>query len=264
MLDTDDRREQILQALDAQDKVRVNPLAQRFGVSAATIRGDLRVLAQAGLVQRQHGGASTSRRAPPELPLDAKCDQHRDRKHSIAARAMQLVQPGDKLILDAGSTTLQLARKLARAATQPDAPVPLHVFTNSLPIANELGAVHGIDLLLSGGKLRKASQSLQGPQAEAGLDGYVFDKLFLGVDGCDPEFGISTHDEAEARLNTRMAAQARQVIVVADGSKFGRICLHRICDLSRVHIVVSDTSMPLEMRAALSQQGIQVLIADSA
>jgi DeoR/GlpR family transcriptional regulator of sugar metabolism len=87
---------------------------------------------------------------------------------------MKLVQPGDKLILDAGSTTLQLARRLARST------FPLSVFTNSLPIANELGAVEGIDLLLSGGTLRKASQSLQGPQAEARLEGYVFDKLFLG------------------------------------------------------------------------------------
>jgi len=258
------RREQILQALEMQDKVRVNRLAQRFGVSTVTIRGDLRLLAEAGLVQRQHGGACTARRAPPELPLEEKRAQHRERKHSIASRALTLVQPGDKLILDAGSTTLQLARKLARAVAQPDAAVmaPLSIFTNSLPIANELGSVQDIELLLSGGTLRKASQSLQGPQAEAGLDGYVFDKLFLGVDGCDPEFGLSTHDEAEARLNARMTAQARQVIVLTDGSKFGRICLHRICDLERVDIVVSDASMPPAMRTALTQRGVQVLIAE--
>lgn len=256
MLNSDGRREQILQTLEAQDKVRVNRLAQRFGVSTVTIRGDLRALAQAGLVQRQHGGASTARRAPPELPLEEKRGQHRERKHSIAACAMKLVQPGDKLILDAGSTTLQLARRLAHSA------ISLSVFTNSLPIANELGSVEGIDLLLSGGTLRKASQSLQGPQAEAGLDGYVFDKLLLGADGCDPEFGLSTHDEAEARLNARMASQARQVILLADSSKFGRICLHRICNLNRIDIVVSDASLPPAMRAALAQQGVQVLIAE--
>nr|WP_267877738.1 DeoR/GlpR family DNA-binding transcription regulator [Duganella guangzhouensis] len=256
------RRDQILQALEMQDKVRVNRLAQRFGVSTVTIRGDLKMLAAAGLVRRQHGGACTTRRAPPELPLDEKRGQHRERKHHIAARAMQLVQPGDKLILDAGSTTLQLARHLARASVQPDAPLPLSVFTNSLPIAHELGAVQGIELILSGGTLRKASQSLQGPQAEAGLGGYVFDKVFLGADGCDPEFGLSTHDEADARLNARMAAQARQVIVLADGSKFGRICLHRICGLGRIDTVVSDSSLAPTMRTALTLRGVQVLIAE--
>ena len=148
MLNSEVRRAPILQTLEAQEKVRVNRLAQRFGVSTVTIRGDLRALAQAGLVQRQHGGAITTRRAPPELPLEEKRGQHRERKHSIAACAMKLVQPGDKLILDAGSTTLQLAHRLARSD------FPLSVFTNSLPIANELGSVQGIDLLLSGGTLR--------------------------------------------------------------------------------------------------------------
>ncbi|MTV40969.1 transcriptional repressor AgaR [Duganella radicis] len=259
----DGRREEILRALEMQQRVHVSRLAQRFGVSPVTIRGDLRVLEQAGLVQRQHGGATTTRGAPSGLPLDEKRSQYRERKHSIAARAMQLVRPGDKLILDAGSTTLQLAILLARTAALPDAPLPLSVFTNSLPIANELGSVQDIELLLSGGTLRKASQSLQGPQAEAGLEDYVFDKLFLGVDGCDPAFGLSTHDEAEARLNARMAAQARQVIVLADSSKFGRICLHRICDVNRVDIVVSDAALPSDMREALSQRGVEVLIAEA-
>ncbi len=262
MLNGSGRREQILQALEVQDKVRVNRLAQRFGVSTVTIRGDLRVLAEAGLVQRQHGIATTARGAPAELPMDEKRCQYRERKSSIANRAMQLVRPGDKLILDAGSTTLQLARRLARAAVQPDAPLPLSIFTNSLPIAHELGSVQGMELILSGGTLRKASQSLQGPQAEAGLAGYVFDKVFLGADGCDPEFGLSTHDEADARLNARMVAQARQVIVLADGSKFGRICLHRICGLGRIDTVVTDASLPPTMRAALTQRGVEVLIAE--
>lgn len=261
MLNNDVRREKILQTLEVQDTVHVNRLAQRFGVSAVTIRSDLKALATAGLVQRQHGGARPARSAPPEVPIDERRGQYRERKHSIAALAMTLVRPGDKLILDAGSTTQQLARKLARAALQPLGATPLSVFTNSLPIAGELATVPGIELILSGGTLRKASQSLQGPQAEAGLDDYFFDKLFLGADGCDPDFGLSTHEEAEARLNARMIAQARQVIVLADGSKFGRTCLHRICGLARIDTVISDASIAPAMRDALSQRGVQVLVA---
>jgi DeoR family transcriptional regulator of aga operon len=257
MLTHDGRREQILQALQVQERVRVSRLAQRFGVSAVTIRGDLNALAEAGLVQRQHGGASVTRRPPVEAPMAEKLGLHRRRKHDIAACAAALVQPGDKLILDAGSTTLQLARRLAKAVS----PLGQTVFTNSLPIANELAPVPGIELILAGGMLRKASQSLQGPQAEASLEGYVFDKLFLGADGCDPEFGVSTHDEADARLNQKMCGQARQVILLADGSKFGRICLHHICRLERIDTVVSDASLAPALRDTLVQRGIRVLIA---
>ncbi|HEX8603913.1 MAG TPA: DeoR family transcriptional regulator, partial [Pseudoduganella sp.] len=92
-------------------------------------------------------------------------------------------------------------------------------------------------------------------------DDYVFDKLFLGADGCDSEFGLSTHDETDARLNARMCAHARQVILLADGSKFGRICLYRICSLARVDTIISDASLDTDMRTALSRRGIRVLIA---
>jgi len=254
MLNSEQRRAQILQALQSQDSVRVTRLAQRLGVSSVTIRTDLRALTEAGLLTRQHGGARLSHVAPPEAPLAEKRQLHRERKLRIAACAAALVAPGDKLILDAGSTTLNLARLLHASG-------PFTVFTNSLPIASELANAEAVELIVSGGALRKASQSLQGAQAEASLQGYVFDKLFLGVDGFDCEFGLSTHDAAEARLNAHMIEHARRVIVLADSSKFGQLCLHRICHTDRVHAVVSDAALPPLVRAALEQQGIEVIIA---
>lgn len=255
MLSIDARREQILQTVRDQHKVRVARLAQNLGVSPVTIRSDLRALTAAGLLSRQHGGARLANSAPPEAPLAEKRVRNRERKLRIAAHAANLVTPGDKLILDAGSTTLMLARQLPALA-------PLTVFTNSLPIASELGQVPGLHLIVSGGSLRQTSQSMQGPQAEAALQSFVFDKLFLGADGCDPAFGLSTHDAEEARLNECMIGHARQVILLADGSKFGQLCLHRICPLERVHTVVSDASMPQAMRSALTLRGIDVLIAE--
>lgn len=255
MLSTGARREQILQTVHDQHRVRVSRLAQLFGVSTVTIRTDLRAMTAAGLLSRQHGGARLPTQAPPEAPLAEKRIRNRDRKLRIAASAAALVSPGDKLILDAGSTTLMLAQRLAASS-------PLTVFTNSLPIANELGQAPGLHLIVSGGTLRQASQSLQGPQAEASLRSFFFDKLFLGADGCDPAFGLSTHDVEDARLNACMVEHARQVIVLADGSKFGQLCLHRICSLDRVHTVVSDASMPLAIRAALVANGIEVIIAE--
>jgi DeoR/GlpR family transcriptional regulator of sugar metabolism len=255
MLSTGARREQILQTVQDQHRVRVSRLAQLFGVSTVTIRTDLRAMTAAGLLARQHGGARLATQAMPEAPLSEKRIRHRERKLRIANRAAALVNPGDKLVLDAGSTTLMLAQRLSASA-------PLTVFTNSLPIANELGQVPGLNLILSGGTLRQTSQSLQGPQAEASLRSFFFDKLFLGADGCDPAFGLSTHDLEDARLNTCMIEHARQVIVLADGSKFGQLCLHRICAMDRVHTVVSDSSMPSTIRTALAASGIEVIIAE--
>lgn len=255
MLSTSARRDQILQAVQDHHKVRVSRLAQQFAVSAVTIRSDLRALTAAGLLARQHGGARLATDAQPETPLAEKRIRHRERKLRIAACAATLVAPGDKLILDAGSTTLMLARNLAASA-------PLTVFTNSLPIANTLWQVQGLRLIVSGGTLHQSSQSLQGPQAESSLDSLVFDKLFLGADGVDPAFGLSTHNPDDARLNARMLDHARQVILLVDGSKFGQLCLHRICGMERVHIVISDASMPASARAALAARGIDVFIAE--
>ena len=255
MLATAARRDQILQTVQDHHKVRVSRLAQQFGVSAVTIRSDLRALTAAGLLARQHGGARLANEALPEAPLAEKRIRHRDRKLRIAARAASLVAPGDKLILDAGSTTLLLARHLP-------ASVPLTVFTNSLPIANTLWQVQGLRLIVSGGTLHQVSQSLHGPQAEASLQSLVFDKLFLGADGCDPAFGLSTHNPDEARLNARMLEHARRIILLADGSKFGQLCLHRICGMDGVHTVISDSSMPAPARDALAARGIDVLIAE--
>lgn len=255
MLSTAARRDQILKTVRDQHRVRVSRLAQHFGVSTVTIRSDLRAMSSAGLLARQHGGARLPTEAPPEAPLSEKRVRNRERKLRIAARASLLVAPGDKLILDAGSTTLMLAQRLPAAES-------LTVFTNSLPIACELGQVSGLRLIVAGGTLRQASQSLQGPQAEASLQSLFFDKLFLGADGCDPAFGLSTHDLADAQLNASMVEHARQVILLADGSKFGQLCLHRICGLDKVHTVVSDASLPLGMRAALEARGIEVLIAE--
>jgi DeoR family transcriptional regulator of aga operon len=254
MLNTDQRRSEILHAARQQPNLRVTGLARRFGVSAVTIRNDLRSLSDAGLLVRQHGGARLPQLPPPEVGMDDKRRLHRERKMQIGRHAATLVRPGDKLILDAGSTTLHLARLLHGVG-------PLSVFTNSLPIAADLAPQPHVELILAGGVLRHPSQSMQGPAAEASLERYLFDKLFLGVDGIDPDFGLSTHDEAEARLNARMIERARHVIVLADSSKFGRCALHRIATLERIDTLVSDASLAPGARAALAARGIEVIIA---
>jgi DeoR family transcriptional regulator of aga operon len=255
MRNTTQRREAILQLLTRNGAVNVTSLVQEFDVSAVTIRSDLSAFESQGLVSRSYGGATLTRSAPPEQTIPQKDAIHHEQKERIGALAASLVQEGDNIIIDSGTTTISLARHL-RSASQ------LTVMTNGLNIAWELSDAPGVELILAGGQLRKQSLSIQGSQAEAMLQVYGFDKLFLGVDGFDLQFGVTTHDEAEASLNHKMVERAKKVIVLADASKFGRICLHRIVHLDRVHTVITDAAISSDYREELERLGIEVLIAE--
>lgn len=254
MLNSETRRRLILQVAQEQERVRVSSLAERYNVSIATIRGDLQAMTEAGLLVLQHGGA----RLASDLKAPAKAGQSsniRTNKLLLASRAADLVACGDKVILPAGSTTLSLAGLLANRRT-------ITVFTNGLAIANALAEAQDVDLVLAGGCVQRHSTSTIGRQAESTLDEFVFDKLFLDVNGCDAEFGLSTQDADDARLYAHMVRRTRHVIVMVEGAKYGQLCLHRICAPEQITAVVSDASLPPESRARLSTLGIQVLISE--
>lgn len=252
---TGQRRDTILKALTEQASVQVSELVEQLNVSAVTIRSDLRALESQGLAKRSHGGATLARMPPTEQSVSQKDALNHEQKERIGALAARLVKPGENIIIDSGTTTLSLARHLHDAQN-------VTVMTNGLNIAWELRNVPGVDLLLTGGLLRKQSLSLQGLQAEACLQAYSFDKLFLGVDGFDLQFGVTTHHEAEASLNHKMVERARKVIVLADSSKFAFISLHRIVQLDRVHTIITDPDISPEYRDGLRAAGIELLIAD--
>ncbi len=255
MRNTSQRRETILQAIVQHGSVQVADLVDKLGVSAVTIRSDLSVLESQGLVQRSHGGALLARTPPTEHTIRQKDSLNQAQKEQIGLLAARMVQPGDNVIIDSGTTTISLARHLRDAND-------VTVLTNGLNIAWELADAPGVDLILTGGRLRKQSLSLQGAQAEACLSAYNFDKLFLGVDGFDLQFGITTHHEAEANLNHKMVERAKKVIVLTDASKFGRVSLHRIGQLDRVHTVITDASISSEYREGLEKRGIEVIVAE--
>lgn len=255
MRNTTQRRETILQQLTRKGAVQVTELVQEFGVSAVTIRNDLSALEAQGLASRSHGGATLTRTPPPEQSIRQKDAINQEQKDRIGALAATLVQEGDNIIIDSGTTTISLARHLRDANN-------VTVMTNGLNIAWELADSAGVELILTGGLLRKQSLSIQGSQAEATLQAYNFDKLFLGVDGFDLQFGVTTHHEAEASLNHKMVERAKKIIVLTDASKFGRVSLHRIVQLDRVHTVITDASISQEYREGLQKLGIELLIAD--
>jgi len=255
MTPTSQRREQIMQRLVEAGSVRGAELVAALGVSAVTVRGDLDALEAQGLITRKHGGATLVRMPPQEQSVEQKGGVNSQLKERIGQRAAQLVQSGDNIILDSGTTTLPLARALRQHQD-------VTVMTNGLNIAWALADAEGVTLLMTGGLLRKRSLSLQGAQSEACMSAFNFDKLFLGVDGLDLKFGCTTHDEAEARLNHKMVERAKRVIVLTDSSKFNRVSLHRIVTLDHVDTVITDTGIDAEHRAGLAQLGIEVIIVE--
>ncbi len=253
MRNTRQRRQQILQLLVQHGSVQVTELADSFGVSSVTIRADLNHIESQGLATRTHGGATLVRTPPREQDIHEKDALNLPLKDMIGARAAQLVRPGENIIIDSGSTTMMLARHLRLRGD-------VTVMTNGLNIAWELANADGVNVLLTGGLLRKQSLSLQGSQAEASLTSYSFDTLFLGVDGLDLQFGLTTHDEAEARLNHRMVERARRIVVLTDASKFGRVSLHRIARLDQIHAIITDDGISDEYREGLQRLGLDVIV----
>lgn len=252
---TEERKRKIVELLANDGRVKVNDLARRFGVSAVTIRGDLDVLSQNGSLVRSHGGAvQRQEHVVPDYPIEYKEALHHAEKVRIGRAAAQLVQPGQTILLDSGTTTVEMARHLKQLKIK-----SLTVITHALNVATELADEANITLVMIGGILRQVSRSFVGPQAERMLRDFHVDHCFLAVDGLDVETGASTPDILEAQLNALMLGSAREVTVVADASKIGRRSLSVIGPLSRIHRVVTDVSLGDEMVAVLRERGVEVI-----
>ncbi|MEX3239072.1 transcriptional repressor AgaR [Serratia quinivorans] len=255
MINTLKRRELIIDQLCREGSVRVEQLSAQFSVSCVTIRSDLRQLEKSGCAVRAYGGAMLNKQFVFDRPLQDKGRLNRDVKYAIACAAAELVNDGDAIILDSGSTTSQMAQQLVGKKD-------LVVMTNALNIAFELANNEQVDLMVVGGSVRRKSWSLYGPAAEQHMRQFRFDKLFLGVDGFDLQSGITTPDPGEAQLNRAMCDVAREVIAVADASKFGRTSFCMIREIGQIQRLVTDSRIPESYLHALNHLGVDVIIAD--
>jgi len=248
----DKRQETILAELDACGECAVDELATRFGVTGMTIRRDLQSLADAGRVIRTHGGAAPTARVSFDFRFLEHAGQHRQAKEAIAAEAAGLIEPGQSVMLDSGTTTLAMARRLRGKAG-------LTVITTSLPIASELYGYESVDVLLLGGLLRRDSPDLTGSITESNLDSLHADVAFLGADGIDAQGRVYNQAPALARMLAKMADAADRVYVVADGSKLGRKALMRFGDLSRWDGLITDVGADESLLDQLVSSGVRVI-----
>ena len=240
-----------LKELAADGSVGVAEIAAKLGVSTASIRRDLQLLEQQRLLSRTHGGAVANSTAY-ELPLRYRGGRRREEKRRIAAAAAARI--GDDIAsvgLTGGTTTTEVARRLADRQG-------LTVVTNALNIAAGLAVRPDLKLIVTGGAARSESYELVGPLAEATLEGMNLDLAVVGVDGIAVAGGLTTHHDIEAHTNRVLIGRARHVIVVADGSKVGRLAFARICDVSAVHELITDASAPAPELRRLAEAGIVI------
>jgi len=254
--DTSQRRLQISELVRKQGSVQVTSLADRFGVSAQTVRKDLRYLAERGVMARAYGGAIDSGAvggALAEPNYEAKCTTHLDEKRRIGVCAAALIKPGDTVAIDSGTTAIQLAEAV------PD--IDITVVTNDFGVLTALAPKNNITIVMLGGELRRRNMAFYGGLTVEALDALHVDKLFLGVDGFDLERGITTHYEPEAVLNRKMVEVARLVIAITDSSKFGKICLHRIIPVTALNMLITDSDAPQDIVQASQQLGFELRLA---
>jgi DeoR family transcriptional regulator of aga operon len=246
------RRRVIRSLVESNAQANVAELARRFRVSEVTIRSDLSALADVGALVRVHGGA-----LPPgdgeELPITVKQTLYHAEKVRIATAATELIQDGETIVLDSGTTTAEIARQVRGLKLR-----SLNVITNALNIAVLLANAHHVNLIIPGGILRRKSWSLAGPQAEQALRDLQADRLFLGVDSLDPEIGLMTPHVLEAKLNALMIRIARQTVAVTDSSKLLRRNLSVIAPVEQVHLLITDRAAAPDAVAAIRARGVEV------
>jgi DeoR family fructose operon transcriptional repressor len=234
----------------------VAELSKDLHVSEMTVRRYLDRLEKKELIKRTHGGAFTGQEMI-EVDYRVRETVRRAEKEAIGRLAWTLIQPGESVFLDAGTTLAYLAAAM-------DDTRRITVVTNSTIVLQTLESRANIDTIALGGRVHAASHSLIGPIAEEAVAQFRFNKAFLGAVGINLEEGLSQSNVDEVPIKKRVAANSKEVIVLADSSKFNRDVLVMFLRLEQVHTIITDTGLPDPSRRSLEERGIRVLLASPA
>lgn len=245
-----ERQQQILAELRLSPHVRISELAERFGVSTETVRRDVDLLSEQGLVARAYGGAAA---APMGVQpsFGERNEAHLEERLRIAERAALIVHPGEVLMIDAGSTTSQFARRLAVVARD------LTVLTNSLPVASALGSNHTIDVILCPGDYSPAEAAVYGIETITFVQRFRANRAFVGASALSVDGPMDANRSASA-VKRAMLAQADARYLLVDHSKFNQRKLSLVGPLSAVDAVVTDRGPDGVLLAALAEAGVEV------
>lgn len=251
-----ERLSAILSMIVEEGSVHIDDIIERLGVSAATARRDLDLLAEQQLVTRTRGGASANPTSA-QLPLRYRTTRMGEEKARIAREAARMVRPGDVVGLNGGTTTTEVSREIALLPDLTDPENPVTVVTNAVNIASELTVRQAVRVVVTGGVARSRSYELTGPLADLILPQISIGTLFLGVDGLDLIGAYASH-EGEAAVNSALVRAARRVVVVTDHTKLGNSAFAIICKAADIDLLLTDTGAAQDDVAAMRDAGIEV------
>jgi DeoR/GlpR family transcriptional regulator of sugar metabolism len=246
------RQSQMRELFARQPSASISDLARKFGVSDMTVRRDLAVLEKHSHIQRTHGGAMLTERMVLEFDYRERRAVNHAEKRAIALEARRLVQPGQRLILDSGTTTFEFATLLKDATD-------LTVITSSLAVASELQHVASIQVILLGGVMRQGSPDLTGPGTEHSLEFFSADIAFQGADGIGPDGSIYNADLRNARVDRHMRRIATRSVILADHTKIGRTALGRNGSLADVDIFITSRGAPANILRRFARLGAKII-----
>ncbi len=254
MISIAERHKYILDTLKKDGFIKVADLAKSLEVTSVTIRKDLKYLEEKKLLYRTHGSASPINPLASDLNVMEKEKMKKDEKRRIAFAACNLIEENDSIIIASGSTVYTFAENIK--------PINhLTVVTASLKVSILLNEMNNVDILQLGGTVRKNSCSVVGDYTSRFFEDITCSKLFLGVDGIDPEHGITNSNIEEAQLNKRMMGASLRTIILADSSKFGRRGFGKICNLDQVDVIITDSGISESMAKIIEESGIELIIA---
>lgn len=248
-----ERHRKIIEAIQEKGYESVANLCKQLRVSAVTIRKDLKLLEKNNKLYRTHGGASNTNPFTTDRPVNEKENLQTEEKKAIAKKASQYIESNDSIIIASGTTLLAFARQISPGEK-------LTVITSAIQVSEELVKHPNIDILQLGGLIRQSSSSVVGSYAENILKEFFCTKLFLGVDGIDFEFGITTSNSMEAQLNKSMMQVVQKVIVLADHTKFGKRGFSRICGLDEIDEIITDKKISSAIAEKYINSGVKITI----
>ncbi len=252
-----ERRDRMLALIEERAFVRVGELSDRFGISEVTVRHDLAALAERGRIHRIRGGAIPRAALGRERPFEESVTSFAVEKLAIGRAAAELVESGESVIIDVGTTAVAAARAVAARTELHD----VVVFTNGLKTALELEpAIPRVSVVVLGGTLRPLQHSLVDPLATRILDQISANTLLLGCNGVHPTGGVTNINLPEAQIKRQLVEAARRCVVVADGSKIGRIELAHVCAIDKVDTLITGESADPEVLDRLRERGCEVRV----
>ena len=247
-----ERRNRITQLAGQQGSVRVSELSELFQVSEVTIRSDLDVLTRQGMLVRGRGGAVRNENSGLFIAYAQRASVNLDAKRRIGSIAATLVTSGETIIMDAGTTVMEMAKSLS-------ADLAVTVVTNALNVATQVGALPNAHVIVLGGSLVRETLSTLGPHSERDLSEIAVQKVFLGANAMDAKFGITDTQAELARSKRFLAQTGRQVILLADSSKWGRASFAKVLPLSDIHVLITDNDLPQEAQAIIRDMGVELV-----